>query len=175
MVIERYGIKLKRLEYQDIEMVRLWRNSQFVHQFMEYRGHITITMQKKWFQTLGDNNYYFLVYFRDYPIGLSYIKDIYKDTGYFGIFIADKESLETLPMVSYKIMFSILDFAFDTLNLNYIEASILKSNPRAARFNLSIGFKIRENQEHIEKQYYGLVKKDYIEKSKKIKNIILRQ
>ena len=174
MVIEKYGIKLKRLEQQDIEMVRCWRNSNFVQQYMEYRNHITIKMQKKWFANLGTNNYYFIVYFKDYPIGLTYIKNVRKDIGYFGIFIADEESLQNLPMISYKMMISMLDLSFETLNLNYVEATILESNPRAARFNISVGFQMIKNKSSSKKQYYLLTKDVYKIKSNKIKNIIER-
>ncbi len=174
MELNSYGINLKKIEYKDIEMIRMWRNSHFVKEFMEFRGYITIEMQKKWFQQLGSDNHYFIVYFRDYPIGLSYIKDVRDNIGYFGIFIADKESLETLPMVSYKIMLSMLDFAFDDLELDLIEASILKSNPRASRFNESVGFQILEDQALLEKQHYLLNRKRYEQKSQKIKKVISR-
>ena len=64
MELNSYGINLKKIEYKDIEMIRMWRNSHFVKEFMEFREYITIEMQKKWFQQLGSDNHYFIVYFR---------------------------------------------------------------------------------------------------------------
>ena len=77
MVIEKYGVKLKRLEEQDIEMVRLWRNSEHVKQYMEFKDYITIEMQKKWFNSLNQSqDYFFIIYHHNYPVGLTEIKHI---------------------------------------------------------------------------------------------------
>ena len=37
---------LKKLEFSDIEMLRMWRNSDNVKKYMEFKGYITIEMQK---------------------------------------------------------------------------------------------------------------------------------
>ena len=174
MELNNYNILLRSLEFRDIEMVRLWRNSSFVREYMEFRDNITIELQRKWYEALGNNNYYFIIYHNNYPIGLTYIKNTRDDIGYFGIFIADEESLNTLPMISYKTMISMLDFAFYELKLKLVEATILYTNPRAMRFNESVGFKlIKENGTEI-KQYYLLKEDNYAIKSKKIKKILLR-
>lgn len=175
MELNTYGLLLKRLDYQDIEMVRMWRNSETVKQHMEFKDHITIEMQKKWFKSLNQNyDYYFIIYYDNYPVGLTEVKNISNGKGNLGIFIADEETLTNVPMLSYKAIFSIIDFAFNELQLTNIEASILQNNTRAIRFNESFGFKIINNQNTVENQYYSLTKENYIEKSEKIKSIINR-
>jgi len=174
MELNSYGIRLKRLAYEDIEMLRLWRNSEFVNQYMEFRGHITIEMQKKWFSNLdSDKDFYFVIYSNDYPIGLTEIKNIIDGVGNLGIFIADEVSLK-IPMLTYKVIFTIIDFSLYKLNLVKIKASILKNNIRAIRFNESLGFKLLDDQEEIKNKIYELDEKTYDQRSKKIKNIILR-
>ena len=62
MELNSYGLVLKRLGYQNIEMVRMWRNSEAVRQYMEFKGHITIEMQKRWFKSLNkDYDYYYII------------------------------------------------------------------------------------------------------------------
>lgn len=176
MELNNYGLLLKRLRYQDIEMVRMWRNSETVKQHMAFKDHITIEMQKKWFKSLNPNcDYYFIIYHDNYPIGLTEVKNISNGKGNLGIFIADEETLTNVPMLSYKAIFTIIDFAFDELKLTNIEASILQNNTRAIRFNESFGFKIINNQDTVENKYYYLTKENYVEKSKKIRKIILRK
>ena len=107
-------------------------------------------------------------------MGLAEIKNISNNTGNLGIFIADEEILTSIPMLSYRAIFSIIDFAFHKLGLISIEASILRSNTRAIRFNKSFGFKIINSQDTAENQYYHLTREDYSAKSEKIKKIINR-
>jgi len=174
MELNGYGIRLKRLTKYDIEMLRLWRNSKEVNQYMEFKGHISIEMQKKWFASLDiKKDFYFIIYENDYPVGLTEIKNIYDNRGNLGIFIADQDSLK-IPMLSYKVIFTMIDFSFNELGLSTIEASILKSNPRAIRFNESFGFSRKAGQEEVENQLYILNENRYSLQSEKIKKIIKR-
>jgi hypothetical protein len=49
LTIEQYGVQLTRLQLDEIELVRNWRNQDFVAQNMDYQKHITQKEQKKWF------------------------------------------------------------------------------------------------------------------------------
>ena len=174
MELNNYGITLKPLHENDIEMVRLWRNSSHVRQYMQYKNHISIEMQKRWFKSLDNKkDFFFIIYHNNYPIGLTEIKHIDKyNNGNLGIFIADSESLK-IPMISYRAIFAIIDFAFYELELNEIIASILPDNNRAIRFNESFGFE--KSLKNIDKLlYYTLTQENYKYKSSKIKKILLR-
>ena len=173
MELNSYGLVLRRLTSNDIEMVRMWRNSDEVRRYMQFREHITIEMQKKWFASLErDRDYYFIIYKDSYPIGMTDIKHIDSSkSGDLGIFIADSESLE-IPMLTYRAIFSTIDFAFHTLGLKKITASILGDNERAIRFNKSFGFKKVEDSSEL--LYYTLSLEDYEKSSKAIKRILVR-
>ena len=176
MVLEGYGIKLKRLRYEDIEMLRMWRNSDSVKQFMSFREYISIDMQKRWFASLKeDRDFYFIIYKDDYPVGLTEIKSVTEDksSGDLGIFIAESESLQ-IPMLTYRAIFTVIDFAFEQLQLTELTASILPDNQRAIRFNESFGFKPSLDQSSKELLYYTLSKDDYQKKSTSIKKILNR-
>ena len=47
LVIEGYGVKLKRLTHDKIELLRQWRNDPKIQQYMIYREEITPEMQEK--------------------------------------------------------------------------------------------------------------------------------
>ncbi|WP_434258032.1 GNAT family N-acetyltransferase [Aliarcobacter cryaerophilus] len=164
---------LKKLEFSDIEMLRMWRNSDNVKKYMEFKGYITIEMQKKWFESITSSSYYFVIYYDNYPIGLTEIKNINNGIGNLGIFIAEPEML-SVPMLAYKAIFTMLDFGFYDLNLLKIEASILKDNERAIRFNKALGFEIMENQEHLKNQMYSLSENVYSQKTLSLKKLCLR-
>jgi len=62
MELSKYGVKLHRLREEDIELVRTWRNSPLIRQYMEFRDEITPEMQKEWFLSINNNeNYYFII------------------------------------------------------------------------------------------------------------------
>ena len=174
MVIERYGIKLKRLRWEDIEMVRMWRNSDEVRKYMYFREKITIEMQKEWFRfTNNDKNFFFVIYDNDYPVGLTEVKHIENGVGDLGIFIADEDVLKSNPLLAYKAVISITDFAFERLELDKLKATILPENTRAKRFNESFGFRLIQAGPKVET--YGLSMEDYVRKSQKIRSLLDRK
>ncbi len=62
MKLTKYGITLNRLREDDIELLRQWRNSPQINQFMEYRGNITPEMQRDWFRSVDNfDNFYFII------------------------------------------------------------------------------------------------------------------
>ena len=46
MIIEQYNVKLYRLTFEDIELVRNHRNSHKIQQYMAYKKTITKKMQE---------------------------------------------------------------------------------------------------------------------------------
>jgi hypothetical protein len=77
MIIQKYDCKLIRLTEDKIELVRQWRNSPLVSNFMEYRELITPEMQLNWFNKINTNkNYYFIAEYNNVEVGLINLKDI---------------------------------------------------------------------------------------------------
>jgi RimJ/RimL family protein N-acetyltransferase len=131
-------------------------------------------MQKKWFSSLKKKyDYYFIIYYDNYPIGLTEIKNISNGIGNLGIFIADKDSLN-IPLLSYRAIFTIIDFAFNTLKLKQLTATVLNNNPRAIKFNKSFGFQEVQNSKNAHTLHFILYKNEYEHKSKSIKKLLDR-
>ena len=77
MIIKKFGITFKRLEKNDIELLRQWRNAPSISQYMEYREHITPEMQEEWFESVNNNNnLYFIIEYKGKKIGPTNGKDI---------------------------------------------------------------------------------------------------
>lgn len=170
-VIQKYGLELVQLGHDKIELVRKWRNDRSISQYMEYREYISPEAQELWFSRIdNDENYYFIISFRNDDIGLINIKDIdYPNKrGEAGIFIWDERYLNS--DVSFRATFALFDFAFDDLKLNRIISHVLSDNKRAIQFNKLMGFKLLDGQENIYNQEYNLDIADYI----RVKNKYLK-
>ncbi|MFK5856847.1 MAG: GNAT family N-acetyltransferase [Bacteroidota bacterium] len=169
MIISKGNIVFRRLIHCDIELVRNWRNSADVSQFMEYREHITPEMQEKWFKSINNNkNLYFIIEYKNEKIGLINGKDIDWDNMSMetGVFIAEKKYLNTeVPLLAVLIFgeLGVMTFGLKAY------AHILKTNDRAIRYNKFIGFKLCENQEGVENQLYVMTKETYSKKAKLIR------
>lgn len=157
--LEKYGVILKRLTHDKIELVRQWRNHPKIQKYMEYREEITPEMQEKWFQKIdNNNNFYYIIEYEGKEIGLINIRDIdyNKKTGEPGIFIWDDEYLNT--EVSFRAGFCLGDFYFEELGIDKTVIHVLKDNKRAMKFNKATGYKLSPNQEDKYNQEYT---KDY--------------
>src|ERR1017187_6809502 len=108
MLIRKYGITLKRLKEEDIELVREMRNSAAIRSTMAYREQITPEMQKKWFESINNKfNGYFMIIHEGTKIGLINGKniDFEKRTCEGGIFLWDENYKDTIiPALASIIM-----------------------------------------------------------------------
>lgn len=159
LVIENFGVRLKRLTEDKIELIRYWRNNPKISQYMEFRDYITEDMQKAWFKKINnDKNYFFIIEVHEKEIGLVDLKDIdnEKSTGESGIFLWNDFFLG--KQISYRSLLLLHDFAFDTLHLHYLLSHILNDNIRSQKCYQSLGFVLEENQDRLSIQRYILNK-----------------
>ncbi len=169
MKISKGNIVVRRLIYDDIELVRNWRNSSHVNQFMEYRDFISTDMQEKWYKSVNNNhNMYFLIEYKKEKIGIINGKNIdwTKKTTEAGVFIANEKYLNT--EVPFLVVLIFGELALMALGLTTY-AHVLKTNERAIRYNKFIGFKLSDGQEEIDNQLYVMTKESYLKKAKLIR------
>lgn len=172
--IEKYGVTLRRLTHDKIELVRYWRNDPKISQYMEYREEITPEMQEKWFQRINnEKNYYFIIETEGKEIGLVNLRDIDYENGIAepGIFIWDDAFLNST--YSYRSSLALFDFGFYELALQKLCGHILSDNKRAIRYNTSLGFKKEEGQEDVLNQSYSLDRTGYERAKAKIIKYLL--
>jgi UDP-4-amino-4,6-dideoxy-N-acetyl-beta-L-altrosamine N-acetyltransferase len=142
VTINKYGIILRRIKADDIEMIRQWRNDPKIRKHMFYKGTITAEMQQEWFLSIdNEQNYYFIIYLGADACGLISISSIDFDSknAFAGLFIYNDQYLGT--DVPVRASLSILDVFFNFTNVESVYAKVRDSNLVAHLYNTSLGFK----------------------------------
>ena len=151
LTLTGYGVTLRRLTHDKIEMLRQWRNDPKIQQYMIYREHITPEMQEKWFEKINnDNNFYFIIEYEGREVGMINIKDVdyEKKTGEPGIFIYADDLWNSDVAMRASLCFG--KFIWEILVLDYTYIHVVASNKRAIDFNAMLGFEIVQNCEQAE-------------------------
>lgn len=170
-VLKQYGILLKRINANDIELIRIKRNSPNIRKYMGYKKKISEKEQIEWFKKVNNPfNYYFLIIINDNPIGVINCKDVVvnEEYGEGGIFIWDNDFLNTpYPIFASLIL---LDFIFNKLKIgdkSFIR--ILPTNTKAIKYNKMLGYVLIPGQEKAKNQWYVLTKEVYNKKAEKLR------
>ena len=176
MKLIRYGVTLKRLTSDDLELLRTWRNSKQVNQFMEYREYITPEMQEQWFESIDnpDNNYYIIIYENE-KIGLINEKGYSRfgsKTTESGLFLADEKYWKSYVPVFASLM--LLETSFFFLGGKESFIRILKDNVKSISYNKQLGYELCPGQEEVENQQYILTRENFIKKTLKLRKAALR-
>ena len=169
MIVEQYGLKYTRVLSTDLELIRYWRNQDFIKNSMQFKGYITPQMQEKWFQSIDNkNNYYFIIHHQSKKIGLINCKESsISGVSEGGIFIWEKAYWGTAIPAFASL--SMLQAVFEVFKSGSISlATVAIENEKAISFNKMLGYKIIETT--LDGKYYKLQLsiEDYFSKTKKI-------
>jgi RimJ/RimL family protein N-acetyltransferase len=173
---EKYGFKFIRANEENIELIRNWRNSDFVRLNMLNQNHITFEEQINWFKNLDkDNNYFYIAQNSanlEY-VGVAYVKLIGNKIGEPGFYLV-KEGFENTS-VSIIIQFAFLDFAFKTLGLDVLSTNIKKDNINAYKFNLAF-CKLMQEKSSEDIYNFEISKENYFgnKKINKLKTFLIK-
>ena len=162
LILQNYGVTLRRLTHDKIEMLRCWRNDPKIQQYMFYREYITPEMQKAWFARINnEHNYYFIIEYDGKEIGCVDIKDIDYDKKVAepGIFIYDDYYLNSEIAIKATIISH--DFAFYKLHLSQMLGHLWGNNKRAVRFNKLFGGRPMAGEENKDFQLWCITKEKY--------------
>ncbi|MEI6021030.1 MAG: GNAT family N-acetyltransferase [Bacteroidota bacterium] len=171
MKIHSYGIVLESLNEDDLELVRIWRNSDFVRPYMHFQKIIEPEAQNEWFKNIDQkSNFYFIISYKGRKLGLIHVKGIdwQNASGEAGIFIGRAEFANTLVPVLATL--TLIDFAFQTLKLQKLKAKIMRNNLKVIQFNLALGYHLSESNSEQAYAYYDLMASDYALASKEMKS-----
>ncbi|MCC6690923.1 MAG: GNAT family N-acetyltransferase [Bacteroidia bacterium] len=175
MIIRKYGVTLRRLTEEDIELVRAHRNSVEIQEQMFYREEITPESQQKWFASINNaHNHYFIIEHKGEKIGLIFGKnDNYTElTSEGGIFIWNKKAFESMVPVIASIVFTELTFTFREMKKIY--ATLRIQNSRAINYIRQMGYCLELEDKAEGKAIYTLTHSDFVKKTEKIKKTIAR-
>jgi RimJ/RimL family protein N-acetyltransferase len=171
MKLTKYGIVLRRLRESDIELVRQWRNSHKITQFMEYRENITPEMQQEWFLSVNNfENFYYIIEYQGNDIGMinSSRVDWSTVSSEGGIFLWDDKYYETFVPVWASLC--LLETSFFILGAGKSYIKTLRDNERAKKLNLHLGYELQPGQEEVYNQVYVMTASSFkLQASKLIK------
>jgi UDP-4-amino-4,6-dideoxy-N-acetyl-beta-L-altrosamine N-acetyltransferase len=169
----KYGITLERLREEDIELVRQWRNSDPVRLNMNYREIITPEMQRKWFESINNVNFhYVMIHYQGEKIGLLNDKNIDWEnlTSETGIFIGRPEFYHTF--VPYLVSVAGIEILFYFVGWKKQFAHVLRTNTNAVDYNLRLGYRLCEGQANVEHQRYELTRESFEQSAGKIRKMV---
>lgn len=175
MIIRKYGLELKEVEQEDLELIRQHRNSKRVQGKMIFREHISRAQQKEWFKKVRESIYeaYYLIYKDDRAIGLINGKNIDHEnrSSEGGIFIWDEDANYEITILA-SIILNDWNFFFNDFQMNYAE--VVRSNKQAIAYNEFMGYvisdKLHPNPEVIWMQQS---KEDYLKFREKVQKLNL--
>jgi RimJ/RimL family protein N-acetyltransferase len=162
MKLTKYGITLNRLRQSDIELVRQWRNSPQINQFMEYRGNIRPEMQREWFKSVNNfDNFYYIIEFENKKIGLINSSHVDWETisSEGGIFLWDDQYYETFVPVWASLC--LLETSYFILGAGRSVIKTLRDNERAKKLNIHLGYELMEGQEEVYNQSYLMTSESF--------------
>jgi RimJ/RimL family protein N-acetyltransferase len=173
---EKYGLTFERLNPSNLELLRVWRNSDFVRSRMLYQTEITPEMQQNWFSKLDQSaNYYYLVKQNEEYVGVASIKDIKDGQGEPGFFLVSEQYKNTtVTSLTYLAM---ADFYFEELGISKLYIHVRRDNEEAMKSNLFLGYKTMEEKSTSEFLYMELNKETFLANSQinKLRKFIIKK
>lgn len=136
-------IYLRDLCYDDIELVRNWRNSEDVSSYMYDQNHITEEQQQNWFKKISSetNSRYWIIEFDKKKLGLASITGIDKTlcSCYWAFYLGDL-SIRGAG-IGAKVEFNVIEFVFNDLKLNKLRCEVFVSNEKVIKMHEKFGFR----------------------------------
>ncbi len=136
-------INLIDLTYQDIELVRKWRNSEEVARYMYSENHISEEQQQNWFKKISSetNSKYWLIEFDGKKLGLASITGIDKTLSscYWAFYLGDLSVRGA--GIGAKVEFNVIEFVFNELKLNKLRCEVFVSNDKVIKMHEKFGFR----------------------------------
>ena len=145
---------LRPLTAEDLEMVRAWRNSEAVAQYMYTATPVTAAQQQAWFaQVSADaSKHYWIISHQGKPVGVANLYDINADfRSCYWAFYLGEENLRGSGLGA-KVEMAVLTHVFDERKLNKLLCEVFVSNDKVVAMHEKFGFR-RESyfRQHIYK------------------------
>jgi UDP-4-amino-4,6-dideoxy-N-acetyl-beta-L-altrosamine N-acetyltransferase len=136
-------IKLIPLKQDDIELVREWRNSNEVAQYMYTENHITKEQQQNWFESVSKRKdcIYWIIEYENKKLGLASITDINLNlqSCYWAFYLGDTSVRGA--GIGGKIEFNVLKHVFDEIGLNKLRCEVFVNNDMVIKMHEKFGFR----------------------------------
>ena len=169
----RFGIELRRMTEDDIEIVRQGRNKDFVRENHVYRNIISEAEQEKWYAEMNSKEHYvFIVVHQGRRVGVIYLRDIPENraSSTCGLFFWDDDVISTRIPVFAALLG--LDFVIYYCQVQRINSVVLKSNTAGIKMYTFFGFDLHEKD--ADSYLISIDRDKYLKKRDGLINFILR-
>ncbi len=144
-LIQGKSIDLKLIDESDIELLREWRNSKEVSDYMLTRTIITKEQQLVWFNKIKDDSScinWIILSKEGKKMGMAGLSQIDRDTksAVPGLYIGNEKFRNSF--FGIEANYKVLSYSFNELGLEKISGTVLSSNSVALKMNLSFGYEI---------------------------------
>ena len=145
-------IELVPMQKDHIEVVRKWRNSKEVSQYMYTEDIISSEAQQKWFEFISksDKFKYWIIKYDNHLVGVANLSDIdYRNKSAFWAFYLGDTSVRGAG-IGGKVEYHILKYVFEELGFHKLNCEVLGFNELVINMHKKFGF-IEEGmfKEHI--------------------------
>lgn len=163
---------MRLIEFDDLQLVRYWRNLDHVRKRMVMKNLIGRDGQREWYDGIdSDTDHYFIYSLGTRDIGCVNLKSISVDERTFegGIFCGDAQYLS--HWVNIWACLRMYDYGFFELNLDTSYATILADNKAALNLNKSLGYEFIEHAD-VNVGRYALSRRQYEGNSERIRRYL---
>jgi UDP-4-amino-4,6-dideoxy-N-acetyl-beta-L-altrosamine N-acetyltransferase len=145
-------IELKDIKFEDVEIIRNWRNSPEISKYMYTDDYISIEKQEKWFKNLviDKAQKQWLIVYENEKIGVAYLYNIRENfrSCYWGFYLAERNHRG--KGIGSLVENEVIEYVFNVLDYNKLLCEVLEQNNRVIKMHEKFGFR-REGyfREHI--------------------------
>lgn len=136
-------VRLVKLVDDDLEMVRQWRNSKEVSQYMYTENIISASDQQNWFNKISQstNSIYWIIEYSGKKIGLASVTGIDSalQSCYWAFYLGDS-SIRGAG-IGAKVEYLVLEYVFNELNLNKLRCEVFVNNDKVIKMHEKFGFR----------------------------------
>jgi len=140
------NVRIRPLEKDDIEKLRIWRNDKNKTKFLRQIGTITASMQEKWFEQYQKSS-------NEIIYAIEEIKELHRMVGSLSVYDMEGEKAEIGKIqigdeeangrgIGRKSMVMALLIGFQKLRLKEVSGSVNPENIAAYKNDLKIGFEV---------------------------------
>jgi UDP-4-amino-4,6-dideoxy-N-acetyl-beta-L-altrosamine N-acetyltransferase len=134
---------LRPLSSDNLELVRAWRNSPAVAQYMYTADLISAEQQQAWYARLSQDPtvQYWLIYYQDRPVGVTNLYAISQRNRscYWAFYLGD-ENLHGSG-IGAKVELAVLEYVFEELKLNKLACEVFVTNEKVVAMHEKFGFR----------------------------------
>lgn len=169
--IKKYGLYARFVKEEDAPFILKLRTDELSSKYINSTEN-DVSKQINWIKEykkreLGGNDYYFIYYHKDKPIGVNRIYDICDNHATTGSWVCEKELYNGEPIATYMIL---RDIFFDILCINNEVLNIVKENHKVINFHKLFGAQFTHEDEFY--YWYKLDKNSFETNKNKILRFI---